>query len=81
MWGRAFGRILHFMARQRVPLPRFIEVSELLEQAYLGPAPTPDYLAHECGLAEDALARLGARRGSTADAALARLFALTLRAG
>jgi hypothetical protein len=68
------------MTGPRVHLARFIEVTELLEQAYTGPAPTPDYLAHECGLAEDALARLGAKRGSTGDAVLARLFALTLLA-
>lgn len=61
---------------QRVSLRRFIQVSELLDQAFVGPLPTPDYLAHECELAEQALLGAGAVAGSTGDATLARLFAL-----
>jgi hypothetical protein len=67
------------MTDRRVSLGEFILVSELLERAYAGPTPTPDYLQHECERAEDALAQLGAKRGITGDAALAKLFALSYR--
>ena len=67
------------MAERRVSLGKFILLSELLDQAYAGPTPTPDYLQHECERAEDALAQLGAKHGITGDATLAKLFALSLR--
>jgi hypothetical protein len=66
------------MTERRVSLGKFILVAELLERAYAGPKPTPDYLQHECELAEDALAQLGAKLGTTGDATLAKLFALSL---
>ncbi len=64
---------------QSATLRRFIQVGELLEQAFSDPMPTPDYLVHECELAEHALLQACARSGSTADAALAKLFAVTYR--
>ena len=64
---------------QKVSLRRFILVADLLDQAFAGPAPTPDHLAHECELAEQALSRAIARAGSTDDPILAKLFALTHR--
>jgi hypothetical protein len=65
------------MTDRQVSLGEFILVSELLEKAYAGPMPLPDYIAHKCELAEGALAKLGARCGRTGDAVLAKLFALT----
>jgi hypothetical protein len=59
-------------------LTRFIEIAELLDGAFTGPAPSPDYLAHKCEMAEQALFGLVARAASTNDARLAKLFALTL---
>jgi hypothetical protein len=68
------------MTRQKISLPRFIMVGELLDQAFPDPVPAPDYLAHECELAEQALMGMNAGFGSTADATLARLFSIPLRA-
>jgi hypothetical protein len=65
------------VADRRVNLSRFILIAELLDEAYAGPAPLPDYLGHECGLAEDALSRLGAASGETKDLKLMALFGLT----
>lgn len=67
------------MTGQRVNVAEFIQISELLDQAYAGPKPAPDYLAHACELAEDALAKLGSKLGTTDDPNLATLFALTYR--
>lgn len=67
------------MAKRSVKLADFIQIADLLDQAYAGPTPAPDYLAHECELAEDALAQLIAKIGVTDDANLAALFALTYR--
>ena len=67
------------MTERRVSLGKFIQMAELLDQAYADPTPPPDYLQHECELAEHALAQLGAKRGITGDATLAKLFALSLR--
>jgi hypothetical protein len=35
------------MGKQRVSLGRFIEMGELLDEAYSDPLPARDYLAHE----------------------------------
>jgi hypothetical protein len=64
---------------QKVSLRRFIQIGEMLDHAFADPAPTPDYLAHQCELAEQALLRAQAALGSTADPLLAQLFALTIR--
>jgi DNA helicase IV len=64
---------------QKVSLRRFIELADLLEQAFTGLKPLPDYLAHEGELAEQALSRATAKAGSTGDPKLAELFALTRR--
>ena len=66
-------------AEQRISLRRFIVMCDLLDQAFAGPLPTPDHLAHECELAERALMGAGASVASTEDPVLARLFALTHR--
>ena len=67
------------MTRQKVSLPRFIMVGELLDQAFPDPVPAPDYLSHQCELAEQALMGMNASLGSTGDERLARLFAVALR--
>lgn len=64
---------------RKVSLRRFIMVGELLDHAFADPVPTPDYLAHQCELAEQALLGSLASSGSTDDPMLAELFALTLR--
>jgi hypothetical protein len=61
---------------RRVSLRRFIQVGEMLDLAFPDPMPTPDYLAHECQEAEQALLKAQAAPCSTADPQLARLFAL-----
>lgn len=65
--------------KPNVSLRRFIQLGEMLDHAFPDTLPTPDYLAHKCELAEQAL--LGAKgvSGSTADPLLARLFELSLR--
>lgn len=63
---------------QKVSLARFIMVSDLLDDAFADPSPVPDYLAHQCELAEQSLASLEAQQGSTRDRHLAALFALSL---
>jgi hypothetical protein len=62
---------------QKVSLGRFIEVAELLDAAFAAPGPAPDYLAHECELAEQALFGLVAQAAWTADSKLAKMFRLT----
>jgi len=64
---------------QKVPLQRFIRAGELLDAAFADPVPTPDYLAHQCELAELALLGVGARAATTEDATLAELFGATHR--
>jgi hypothetical protein len=66
---------------RKVGLKRFIEVAELLDGAFPGPSPAPDYLAHKCELAEQALFGLVAQTAWTDDAKLAEMFALTHGAG
>lgn len=63
---------------QKVSLRRFIQMGEMLDHAFSDPVPTPDYLAHECELAEQALLRVHAASGSTADPLLAQLFGLAI---
>lgn len=63
----------------RISVHRFIMTAELLDQAFASPTPLPDHLAHECELAEQALDGLTAKSGSTTDAVLAEMFALTHR--
>jgi hypothetical protein len=62
--------------KQKVSLGRFIEMGELLDEAFPDPVPAPDYLAHECELAERALMSLSARLASTRDMKLSQLFAV-----
>jgi hypothetical protein len=62
--------------KRRVSLGRFIEVGELLDEAFPDPMPAPDYLAHQCELAEHALMGLSARLASTRDPKLAQLFSV-----
>jgi hypothetical protein len=67
------------MPARKVRLDRFITLIDLIEKAYAGPTPLPDYLAHECEQAERALMSTSAKAGSTTDPHLARLFAIPLR--
>lgn len=76
---RPLKRREKLVARQRVDLAKFIQMSELLDEAYAGLKPAPDYLSHECELAENALSKLGSKFGTTSDSNLAALFALTYR--
>jgi hypothetical protein len=62
--------------KQKVSLGRFIEMGELLDEAYPDPLPAPDYLAHQCELAEQALMSLSARLAVTRDMKLSRIFAV-----
>ncbi len=62
---------------KRVNLSRFITVAEHLDDAFAAAAPVPDYLVHECELAEAALSRLRASRGVTSDSILAQVFGLS----
>lgn len=64
---------------QKVSLRRFIQVGEMLDHAFPDAVPTPDWLAHKCELAEQALLAARASSGSTADPLLAELFAVMLR--
>jgi hypothetical protein len=64
---------------QKISLSRFVSIGELLDAAFPDPTPLPDYLAHECELAEHALVLSGAPHPSTGDRRLAALFALALR--
>jgi len=64
---------------QKVSLRRFILVGEMLDHAFPDPVPAPDYLVHQCELAEQALLGARASSGCTADPLLADLFAITFR--
>jgi hypothetical protein len=66
-------------ADEKVSLRRFITFCELLDHAYPEPVPAPDYLMHECELAEQALFALRARSACTSDPRLAKLLAVTWR--
>jgi hypothetical protein len=65
--------------KERISLRDFIVAAELLDQAFAGPVPVLDLLAHQCELAEQALYGLVAKLGSTSDMKLAEMFALTHR--
>jgi hypothetical protein len=62
--------------KQKVSLGRFIEMGELLDEAFSDALPAPDYLAHECEMAEPALMSLSARLSSTRGMKLSELFAV-----
>jgi hypothetical protein len=62
--------------QQKISLGRFIELGELLDEAFPDALPAPDYLAHKCEMAERALMSLSARLASTRDIRLSRLFAV-----
>ena len=64
------------MNKQKVSLGRFIEMGELLDEAFPDALPAPDYLAYESELAEQALMGLSTLLASTRDAKLAQLFAV-----
>jgi hypothetical protein len=66
-------------ADKKVCLRRFITFCDLLDHAFPEPLPAPDYLMHQCELAEQALFGVSVHVGSTSDPLLARLLAVTYR--
>lgn len=64
---------------KRVNAGRFVLVSDLLGEAFPKDKAMPDYLAHDCERAEQALLIAVGKSGTTRDEFLAGLLALSHR--